>query len=90
MFRVAQECLRNAVRHSGADNIGIELSRQADGVRLEVADDGRGLAPERAEQAAAEGHFGLRLIADVAAGVGARLSMASGADGTRFRMEVPA
>jgi nitrate/nitrite-specific signal transduction histidine kinase len=61
---------------------------------LEVADDGRGLAPERAEQAAAEGHFGLRLIADVAVGVGARLAMASrstgSSGGTRFRMEVPA
>ncbi|HST47374.1 sensor histidine kinase [Jatrophihabitans sp.] len=90
VFRVAQECLRNAVRHSGAAGIRIELSRQADGVRLEVADDGCGLAPERAEQAASEGHFGLRLIADVAVEVGARLSMASGPDGTRFRMEVPA
>ncbi len=90
VFRVAQECLRNAVRHSGAGSIAIELSRQADGVRLEVADDGHGLPPERADQAAAEGHFGLRLIADVATGVGARLSLASGADGTRFRLEVPA
>jgi len=90
VFRIAQECLRNAVQHSGAAAIRVELSRHAGGIRLEVADDGHGLAPERAEQAATEGHFGLRLMADVAAGVGARLSMASGANGTRFRMEVPA
>jgi two-component system NarL family sensor kinase len=91
VFRVAQECLRNAVRHSGAANIWIGLSRQPDGVRLEVADDGRGLPADRAGQAAAEGHFGLRLIADVAVGVGARLAMASDPTaGTRFRMEVPA
>ena len=89
VFRVAQECLRNAVRHSGASDIWIELSQQPRSVRLEVADDGRGLAPERAEQAAAEGHFGLRLIADVAVAVGARLAVASGADGTKFRMEIP-
>ncbi|HEV2888669.1 MAG TPA: ATP-binding protein [Jatrophihabitans sp.] len=89
VFRVAQECLRNAVRHSGAGNIWIRLSQQAKDVRLEVADDGRGLEPERAEQAAAAGHFGLRLIADVAVAVAARLSVASSADGTWFRMEVP-
>jgi signal transduction histidine kinase len=90
VFRVAQECLRNAVRHSGAATIWIELSRQAGDIRLEVVDDGRGLAPERAEQAATEGHFGLRLIADVAVAAGARLSLASSPGGTRFRMEVPA
>jgi signal transduction histidine kinase len=89
VFRVVQECLRNAVRHSGAGIIWIELNQQDKTVGLEVADDGRGLAPERAEQAAAAGHFGLRLIADVAVGVGARLSVASSGAGTRFRMEVP-
>lgn len=89
VFRVAQECLRNAVRHSGAGNIWIELSQQPKDVRLEVADDGRGLEPERVEQAAAGGHLGLRLITDVAVAAGARLSVASGSTGTRFRLEVP-
>ncbi|MDQ1739971.1 MAG: two-component system, NarL family, sensor kinase, partial [Pseudonocardiales bacterium] len=89
VFRIAQECLRNAVRHSEAATIWIELSQQPSCVRLEVTDDGCGLAPERADQAAAEGHFGLRLMADVAVAAGARLSVASSAEGTRFRMEVP-
>ena len=89
VFRVAQECLRNAVRHSGADTIRVQLSQHSGCVRLEVADNGRGLDPERAEQAAAEGHFGLRLIADVAVAAGARLSVASDTGGARFRMEVP-
>ena len=89
VFRVAQECLRNAVRHSGAGNIWIELSQQPKDVRLEVADDGRGLEPERVEQAAAGGHLGLRLITDVAVAAGARLSVASSSTGTRFRLEVP-
>lgn len=89
VFRVAQECLRNAVRHSGAGDIWIELSQQAKDVRLEVADDGRGLEPDRVEQAAAGGHLGLRLITDVAVAVGARLSVASSAAGARFRLEVP-
>jgi signal transduction histidine kinase len=88
VFRVAQECLRNAVRHSGAGDIWIELSEQAKDVRLEVADNGRGLDPDRAEQAVAAGHLGLRLITDVAVAVGARLSVASSAAGTRFRLEV--
>jgi len=88
VYRIAQECLRNAVRHSGAGDVWIELSQQGKQVRLEVVDNGHGLQPERAEQAAAEGHLGLRLIADVAVAVGARLSVASSAAGARFRMEL--
>lgn len=89
IFRVAQECLRNAVQHSGASNIVVRLARAGSGVRLEVSDDGRGFAPHESERAAEEGHLGLQLMADVAREVDATLSLSSGPDGTRFRMELP-
>ena len=42
LFRIVQEALTNAVRHSGAKQIRIELAQQADQVYLEVRDWGRG------------------------------------------------
>ena len=42
LFRIVQEALTNAVRHSGAKRIRIEISQQADQVCLEVRDWGRG------------------------------------------------
>ncbi len=45
VYRVAQEALSNAGRHSGAGRVDVALRRRADGgVELEVKDDGRGFA----------------------------------------------
>jgi two-component system sensor histidine kinase UhpB len=51
VYRVAQEALSNAGRHSGAAAVRVVLRRREDGgVRLEVADDGRGFAFEESER----------------------------------------
>jgi signal transduction histidine kinase len=42
LFRVVQEALRNAVRHSGAREFSVKLSGDADAVSLEVRDGGVG------------------------------------------------
>jgi signal transduction histidine kinase len=87
LFRAAQEALRNAVKHAGAS--AVRASVRADGGRavLEVADDGRGFDPA----AVPEGHFGLRLLGDLARDAGGRLDVTSAPGaGTVVRMEVPA
>lgn len=43
LFRIAQEAVRNAVRHSGASHIRIGLTPHRDGICLRIDDDGRGL-----------------------------------------------
>lgn len=43
LFRIAQEAVRNAVRHSGGHQITIGLAPSGDGVLMTVSDDGRGL-----------------------------------------------
>lgn len=108
VFRVAQECLRNIARHSGARHVWVRvrLDQGDEGraerdlwggrVLLEISDDGIGfdaaavIASSAASAASAEGHFGMRLMADVAADAGAALDVlsVSGA-GTRWRLEVP-
>ncbi len=50
VYRVAQEALSNAARHSGAARIAVTLRRSGKGAELEVADDGRGFAFEQSER----------------------------------------
>jgi len=45
LFRVAQEALRNAVRHSAARHIAVTLRGVGDTLHLNVQDDGRGFDP---------------------------------------------
>jgi signal transduction histidine kinase len=85
-FRVAQEALHNALRHSGADEVSVTLSRARGRVALEVADDGSGFDPELAAPG-----LGLASMRERAAAVGGqlRVSSAPGA-GARVRLTVPA
>jgi signal transduction histidine kinase len=50
LYRIAQESLRNAVRHSGARRIELWLRRSPTTATLEVVDDGRGFDVRRAEE----------------------------------------
>jgi two-component system sensor histidine kinase UhpB len=51
VYRVAQEALSNAARHSGASRVSVELRRRDDGgVELEASDDGRGFAFDESER----------------------------------------
>jgi two-component system sensor histidine kinase UhpB len=43
VYRVAQEALTNALRHSGAERIELTLDRAGSGAELRVSDDGQGL-----------------------------------------------
>lgn len=87
VFRVGQECLRNAERHARPEHVRLALSLEDNLVRLDVEDDGVGMSLADATR---EDSFGRRLMADQAERVGASLAVrtAPGA-GTAFRMEVP-
>lgn len=47
LFRVAQEALRNALRHSGASELKVSLSATDEGLQLVVRDDGAGFDATR-------------------------------------------
>jgi len=85
-YRVAQEALHNALRHSGASEISVVLARTPRRLTLEVRDDGAGFDP-----ALASGGLGLasmRERAQTARGT-LRVTSAPGS-GTRVRLSVPA
>ena len=45
LYRIAQEAVNNALKHSRADKIGISLADQDGSWTMSVTDDGRGFAP---------------------------------------------
>ncbi len=49
IYRIAQEALTNAMRHSGASDVQLSLTRSNGALLLRVADNGRGLPDEISE-----------------------------------------
>ncbi|MEY2547750.1 MAG: two-component system, chemotaxis family, CheB/CheR fusion protein [Verrucomicrobiota bacterium] len=47
LYRVAQEAVTNAVKHSGAKNVLISLDRDSDHICVSVQDDGKGFVPRK-------------------------------------------
>ncbi len=66
IYRVAQEALSNAARHSGADHVRVRLANDGERVELTVADDGRGFSFD--EAGAGLGIAGMRERALLAGG----------------------
>jgi two-component system sensor histidine kinase UhpB len=85
VYRVAQEALTNAARHSEAGRISVSLRRAGDGVELEVADDGRGFAFEQSERG-----LGIAGMRERALLIGAELTIESRpGEGTTVRLSIP-
>jgi two-component system NarL family sensor kinase len=90
LFRAAQEAIRNALAHASARHVRVVVSRDGDSASLTVADDGRGFDPASLAERSDNGHFGLRLLSDLAAESGGRLGVeAKPGEGTSVTMEVP-
>jgi len=87
LFRVVQEALRNAVRHSGAREFGVDLSGDADAVWLEVRDGGVGF--DYASAVASSG-LGVVSMQERLKLVHGELTIDTGVGhGTRIRARVP-
>lgn len=74
-YRVVQEGLTNAFRHSGASRIGVSVTRDGDRLRIEVSDNGTGVAEPGATG------LGLRGMAERVAALGGVLEMANNPSG---------
>ncbi|MDX6324601.1 MAG: hypothetical protein QOK15_955 [Nocardioidaceae bacterium] len=86
VWRVAQEAVRNAMRHSAARTLTVTVTGTGNAVVLEVVDDGCGFDP--AQQSGAE-HFGLRGLSSLIAEAGGHLDVRSAPGaGTIIRLEI--
>jgi len=85
-FRATQEALRNVIKHAGAQRVDVSVAREDGRAILTVRDDGSGFDPSHQP----EGHFGLRLLRDLAQEAGGDLRVESAAGhGTIVRVEAP-
>lgn len=86
VWRVAQEAVRNAIRHAEASRISVVVRGTGDRVVLEVSDDGKGFRPDTP---AHPNSFGLRGLQSLVADSGGRLEVRSlPGHGTTIRLEV--
>lgn len=67
-YRIAQEALRNAVRHSGASTVRVELAVVDGSLRLTIADDGRGFDMRADSHVAGLGLLSMRERAQLVGG----------------------
>jgi signal transduction histidine kinase len=90
LFRASRETLANVLKHSGATAVDERITIEDDRVVMVVEDNGKGFSSAEVEARQREGHFGLRLLADLVAHAGGALQVQSqpGA-GARVRLEVP-
>lgn len=70
VLRIAQEAITNARKHARPENLWVTLRVASPEVWLEVGDDGPGMRPGRGDS------FGLKIMSERAARIGATLSVA--------------
>ena len=82
------EALANVQKHACATNVRVALAGDGGGLQVTVEDDGVGFVPPNCD--AASNGFGLRIMAERAAEVGATLSISSEPGcGTRVTVRLP-
>jgi signal transduction histidine kinase len=84
LYRCAQECIANIVRHSGATRVVFEAGSDDAEIWLRVTDNGGGFSP----QPAGEG-IGLRAMRAHAEGLGGACRIRTSPHGTSITMQLP-
>jgi signal transduction histidine kinase len=84
LYRCAQECISNIIRHSGATQATISLAAEGGRILLTVTDNGHGF-----DTSARNSGIGLRAIGENAASMGGSSSITSSPNGTKIRVSLP-
>ena len=90
IFRIVQECLINIHRHSGSATAAVRLSWLDGQVRLEIADNGKGISPQMRDQMESGGTVGVgvRGMRERVRQLGGSLKISSDDAGTGTRIVV--
>jgi PAS domain S-box-containing protein len=87
LYRIAQEAINNAVKHSSATHLAIKLHSDADQIIMTILDDGVGLPGDHGEKSVGMGLLNMNYRAQL---IGATISMeANEGKGTRISVMLP-
>jgi signal transduction histidine kinase len=91
VYRIAQEALSNVAHHAHAHSARLTVAFETGRILVTVRDDGVGFqAPDRLNDLAASGHYGLLGMQERAELIGARLGLESAiGTGTTVRLDLP-
>ncbi|RME78337.1 MAG: HAMP domain-containing protein [Chloroflexi bacterium] len=87
LYRIVQEAMTNAARHSGATTLSVLLSTRDGRVQAIIEDNGRGFDPALARRAG--NSVGLHSMTERAELLGGQVNIESGSDGTTVYVEIP-
>lgn len=85
LYRIGQEAVNNAVKHSGARHVHIRLSSSEQGLELEVRDDGKGIRAKPGRP----GGMGLHIMDYRARTIGGSLEIRDTGNGTIVSCSAP-
>lgn len=89
LFRIAQEAVINAGRHSGAEAVSLSLRTVGSEVELRVTDNGHGFEDEDPFAASEPGHLGLASMRERAELLDGRLEIETSHLGTKVLVRAP-
>lgn len=86
IYRIIQECVQNAIKHSGGDEIIVKLKDYGSVYRINVQDNGMGFDVREASKK--DMHFGLSVIKERVLFLGGKLNI-DAHNGTSIEVEIP-
>jgi signal transduction histidine kinase len=90
LYRICQEAITNVAKHAGASRVEVLLEEVDGGIRIQIADDGRGFRPTP-DEVPEPGHLGLTAMRERAELLGGTLTVKSApGEGTLIEVWVPA
>jgi PAS domain S-box-containing protein len=90
LFRAVRELLFNAAKHAGVNRAGVQVTADANWVRIVVADKGQGMDPSAVKEGKRGDGFGLFSIRERLTYMGGRMDVNSmPGQGTSISLEVP-
>lgn len=86
LFRIVQEALSNALRHSKAERLELSLRRSGDAIRLSIRDNGTGFDPDETKHTS----YGLVSMKERVNEIGGSIHIVTApGKGTRIEIRVP-
>ena len=87
LYRIIQEAMTNAARHSQATTLGVLVRKRDRGIQAIIEDNGQGFDPQMARQ---RGSVGIHAMIERAELLGGRLDIESSDAGSTIFAEIPA